>query len=227
MADQTPDRTTLPHDTARRLGPDALTAHLEREALLKREPWRSKLINVAALFQDLTMDAAKTLAGQKMLFADLAKAGRLSATDTIMLSHTLYGDDQDKLFLGFLLSERTGVDQIRLHNWRVASRMSDQWITANGPKVDQLTVPLFPPVPEFSYLNTVILNGEQGMMKGGGGHLFRQDKEPLVGAGAVPVANGWAVTDELEGWTESLVNTTAQQMQAELSQLRREVAEFR
>ena len=206
---------------------DELARHLEREALLKREPWRVKLTTVRALYIDLVADKAKTLEAQKALFADLAKAGRLSPIESMVLCHTLYGDDDDKLFLGFLLSERSGIDQIRLHNWRVAARMPEQWLTANGHKVDSLSVPMFPPIATFSFLNTLILNGEP-VVKGGGrtagtNALYRSDV--IEGGGSVPVVQMGtetrALTTDLEVWTEGLVQSEIAALRQELSDLKK------
>jgi hypothetical protein len=67
--------------------------------------------------------------------------------------------------------------------------MPDTWLTANGAKVDKLQHALFPPLPEFSYLNTLVLTGE---VKREGGGLYREAPTnafppKLLGGGAVPV----------------------------------------
>jgi len=167
MADQSPelrqpsiDRPLRPA-SAEQPTTDALTTHLKREALLKREPWRTHLTNLESLMEDLNKSPKDTLEGQKSLFSDLAKAGRIGPQEAIVLAHTLFGgSDTDKLFLGHLLSEKHGPERIRLHNWRVASRMPENWLAANRAKIDSLTQPLYPPTAAFSYLNTLVLSGE-------------------------------------------------------------------
>jgi len=189
--------------------PTALERFFELQEARALEPWR---VLVAAMRREY--DSACSADSDTLLhtFIDVCKAGLLSPDEMLTAQYSLLASDAGRKFYTHLLLTKSASERIKAHNFAVAHDCGEDFTRTHAKTLEVLPWPLFPAQPAFTGLNIKLLAefgrqregaGSRGaptstlfrapLFQGGGGHPFRQDKEPLVGAGAVPVANGWKV----------------------------------
>ena len=167
----------------------ALAEHLKEESLLRREPWRAHLRHFAGINATL---AAAQVEHVRQTFLDAAKNALLSEEDVMAGTYLLYGDAHATKIFAQILLQRQGLERVRHHNWFVAQHLGEQWLATYGPRVDALVWPLFPPVPEFSALNSALV--QNAGVSGGDAPTQRRPKcfraprnDGPQGGGTLPV----------------------------------------
>jgi hypothetical protein len=138
---------------------DGLKTHFEKAELRQAQPWRVQMerLNLEEkTFLEETVDTAVET------FRDLAKNGLLTAADVMALQYYIWGTPEDTKFIYQLLLRKTNeIDRVVAHNFRVAQKIGEAFLTRYGKTISTMPWPLFPTVPGhgagFSALNNRIL----------------------------------------------------------------------
>lgn len=168
---------------------NVLAKHFHEVDERQRDPWRvelQKMMRTRASSEEIEWSTIQSA------FVDMAKSGLISANEAVLASYLLFGTESDRKFIGHCLTTLAANDQLRAHNWYVASSLGEQFMLANGPRILRLSDPLFPPVDSLRSLNLKLL-AESDSSKGGAprkSHLYRNDSPDRTrheGAGVLPV----------------------------------------
>ncbi len=198
--------------------------HLQQQEIFRREPWRATLKTARAQYE--AMEAATN---QHVLdtFRDQAKNQMLCPDEVMAMTYLMYGNGCAAKVYAQMVMQYQGLERVRRHNWFVADHLDEQWMTANGDRIDGLQWPLFPPVPEFSALNTMILRNTEGVTGGAAGgtampRCFRAG--PVGGAVHVPI--------DVDGHGNYAANVTEiaeafNRLKREVADSKREIADLR
>jgi hypothetical protein len=132
----------------------ALVAHFHDSKMRSIEPWRDDRERFEVVLESINAmpraDKCKTVLTR-------AKHGLLTTHDVMSLTYMLYGSgDSSEVYAGIMLRS-DGVDRIKNHNWYVAIDKGEAFCRLWGHAIEQLTLPLFPPTPEFDELNEQLL----------------------------------------------------------------------
>ncbi len=184
----------------------ASLAQTNEESAFRREPWRAQAATWKILLKKYGGTAVEALTG---FFTDAAKGKHFSQDEVMACTYMLFGtEDAQKVYVQILLHHK-GPDRVRAHNWFVWSLMDTTQQEQYGPKINDLRLPLFPPIAGLSFNNTTLL-AEAGSTEGGSGaskgeRLFKRDitppKKAPKGAGWIPVhvdQHGQAAADTTE-----------------------------
>jgi hypothetical protein len=171
----TPEHVPPPSALAARPAPDpvqaAIVRNLDRSRLLIDEPWRADLEPLLRLCESFAQSPKEALQEQ---YIALAKAHLIAPEDAIAGAYVLFGNDRAmKVFAGILQQEPA--ERVRLHNAYVINELGPVWLTQYGTCLKALHWPLFPPTPELSTLNTILLREAKGACVSGGATRTRPD----------------------------------------------------
>jgi hypothetical protein len=207
-------------------------AHYWRQRDLERAfPWRiddnRATVQIEAVRKNYR--EANSFDKLRMTFIASAKAGLLTEVEAAVCHHLLFHDDGDfgRFFLASLMLHVPSVDRAPIHNWFVASTMSQARKEAHGSAIANLGVTLFPDVPELSALNSRLMAAQNPV--GGDANrtdIFREEQpRDVEGGGSLPIINNngqhYLETTPLENAFQALSNQIqliAQQRGSNVSQ---------
>ena len=141
---------------------------LAMQLLLQREPWRGPLQITKTLVATLLKDKNATRNAAKLQLLEQAKAAQLTPLESMLLSYTSFGTEEDLVYLNHVLATFAGVDRYLAHNRYVLAQASEIFVATHGEKISSLVWPLFPTHESFLALNLRLL-GWEGSCTGGGG----------------------------------------------------------
>jgi hypothetical protein len=118
-----------------------------------------------------------SFASSTATMVELCRESLLSEDDIMALTDTLFAPttadgiaatgNADRMVYSSILLGKRGQDRVLAHNWWVGKFLGEPFLLENGPKIERLRFPLFPPVPQFEGINTRLLLTVTGMSGGG------------------------------------------------------------
>jgi hypothetical protein len=164
-------------------------------------------------------------------FVAAAKAGLLTPLEVVVGQYIGFASNEEygRFALLHLLLHVPAHQRLHVHNWSVAQMLPEALKEANGAIIEQLTVPLFPPIEQLQQLNTKLM-AEATQITGitGGGsvtHLYAQRDPDIWGGGYLPIIQRDGATMlETTALEESLLNLhqRLQQLQQTHQQLQQQ-----
>lgn len=173
-----------------------LARHFADQEQRERDPWRIIMLKLKG---ERELFSKKSDDDLKKDFLNACKSGMLTSDEVLLSTYLLYGNDEcRRIYMSQVLRLRTLKERVTAHNFFVAAMLGDQWTTEHGEALSRLAWPLFPPDPEFEFLNTKLfaeVEANQGSTIQGGS--ARKSKTPsvfrdmtrgaVVGGGVLPV----------------------------------------
>ena len=208
----------------------------ERQELQKLYPWREAEARSSRLMDRFTAEFASASADGKDPFAPLraafeanAKAGLISTDVSLVLSYTLFtqnNPDLGRFLLASLLLSVQPDQRLPTHNWHMAGHMDQAVKYSVGACIDKLTAPLWPPhCTGADTLNAKLLRSAQdfGQVAGGGTNFSTEFS--ITGG---PLGGGWlAVNQQQDGAygvdTMALEHAIAQEYNPQIARLKEEI----
>jgi hypothetical protein len=147
--------------------PDAaLAKHFASKELRRLHPWRAES---EAARDKWSMQAAKEVETIQAVFLAQCEAFQVVPEDMILIYYLLYATEEEKRAYAWAVMHEGPMERLRAHNWAVAEKgeaTKAKFLTTNGAAIAKLTLPLFPTIPEFGTLNTLVLRSVDGVSGG-------------------------------------------------------------
>lgn len=185
---------------------DRIADHFHEAELMKHRPW---MLKTKELADQRKVWSQESIDEKRAQFVERCKAKVVTADDVLISIYCLFGNESALDMLRSLIIHTNGQQRILHHNFYIASLKGESFLVQYGAVLMRLEWPLFPPTPEFSVLNTLLLE-ETIQIAGAGGRIPSVYKQLVEGAGYLPVVpvppdGTWAVeTTDVEHAISSL-----------------------
>lgn len=160
---------------------EGLKEYFRNAELRAQQPWRvnyERFLNMKADWEEMGIETLREI------FMANAKNRYLQPTEAMLSVYLLYGSEEDLDFLRRMMVNSRGHLRMEMHNFYVAHKREDIFLTMHGGKIVDLTEPLLPPTNEFAALNNYLLQ-DHGTSGGGEGRAMykpAEEVDPLGGA---------------------------------------------